>query len=98
MELLSKCKRLSRQLTAGKSSAKRLKDEVKSLKERIAEIEEELEDKEVNIQHLAKSEVQYCNWWLNEIQFTKLLLNKIPDPNCDIELVRTSQAHYVGHY
>ncbi|KAH6883747.1 hypothetical protein BKA70DRAFT_1238172 [Coprinopsis sp. MPI-PUGE-AT-0042] len=97
-KLLSIIERLNRQLKSNKASAKRMKDKAKDLKERLTELEEELEGKDSEIKRLEKSELQYRNWWLNEIQFTKLLLNKIPDPNRDIDLVRTSQAHYLGHY
>ncbi|KAH6899274.1 P-loop containing nucleoside triphosphate hydrolase protein [Coprinopsis sp. MPI-PUGE-AT-0042] len=93
-ELRCKVQRLDRQLKANKSSAKRMKDDIKSLKEKIVELEEELEDKELEIQRLNKSEVQYRNWWLNEIQFTKLLLNKIPDPNRDIDLSNDFTASF----
>ncbi|KAH6893611.1 hypothetical protein BKA70DRAFT_1440389 [Coprinopsis sp. MPI-PUGE-AT-0042] len=67
-------------------------------KQQIAEAEKGLDEKEDELAFSRKNEEQYRNWWLNEIQFTKLLLNKIPNPNRDIELVRTSQAHYLGHY
>ncbi|KAH6901542.1 hypothetical protein BKA70DRAFT_1229711 [Coprinopsis sp. MPI-PUGE-AT-0042] len=70
----------------------------KGIEERIGELDEEAEERQSNLTQSQKNEVQYRNWWLNEIQFTKLLLNKVPDPNRDIELVRASQAHYVGHY
>ncbi|KAH6888781.1 hypothetical protein BKA70DRAFT_1235309 [Coprinopsis sp. MPI-PUGE-AT-0042] len=55
-------------------------------KQQIAEMENELEEKAEELERLQKSEKQYRNWWLNEIQFTKLLLNKTPEPNRDIEL------------
>jgi hypothetical protein len=87
-----------RQLKLKTSALGRKKAEIKALKERIAELGEEAEEKQSTLEYSQKNEVQYRNWWLNEIQFTKLLLNKIPDPNRDIDLVRASQAHYVGHY
>ena len=62
------------------------------------ELEEQLEEKDSQLADTRKNETQYRNWWLNEIQFSKLLLNKIPNPNRDIELVRESQSHYLGHY
>jgi chromosome segregation ATPase len=82
-----------------------LRNEVEKAKQECAEYRQELdqkdhelEEKEEELQRVRKEEEQYRNWWLNEIQFTKLLLNKIPDPKRDMDLVRTSQAHYVGHY
>ncbi|KAH6883623.1 hypothetical protein BKA70DRAFT_1238324 [Coprinopsis sp. MPI-PUGE-AT-0042] len=90
--------RQKRQLRLKTSALGRKNKEIKALKERIAELDEEAEEKQSRLDQSEKNEVQYRNWWLNEIQFTKLLLNKIPNPNRDIDLVRTSQAHYVGHY
>ncbi|KAH6907819.1 hypothetical protein BKA70DRAFT_1427653 [Coprinopsis sp. MPI-PUGE-AT-0042] len=87
-----------RQLQVKVKSLGRARDEVGQLKQQLAELEKELEEKEEALNWSQKNEQQYRNWWLNEIQFTKLLLNKIPDPNRDIELVRSSQAHYLGHY
>ncbi|KAH6907244.1 hypothetical protein BKA70DRAFT_1428214 [Coprinopsis sp. MPI-PUGE-AT-0042] len=97
-DLLAIIQRQKRQLQLKTSSLARSKREVKALKERIVELDEELELKQSMLDGSQKNEVQYRNWWLNEIQFTKLLLNKIPNPNRDIDLVRASQAHYVGHY
>jgi chromosome segregation ATPase len=76
----------------------RIREELDNSKQHISEIEKDLEEKEEQLMLLRKNEQQYRQWWLNEIQFTKLLLNKIPDPKRDIELVRESQAHYLGHY
>ncbi|KAH6905253.1 hypothetical protein BKA70DRAFT_1226019 [Coprinopsis sp. MPI-PUGE-AT-0042] len=90
--------RQKRQLQLKTSTLRRRNKEIKALKERIAELDEEVQDKESMLDQSQKNEVQYRNWWLNEIQFTKLLLNKIPNPNRDVDLVRTSQAHYLGHY
>ncbi|KAH6888326.1 hypothetical protein BKA70DRAFT_1442975 [Coprinopsis sp. MPI-PUGE-AT-0042] len=90
--------RQKRQLQVKVKSLGRARDEVAQLKQQLAELEKELEEKEEALNWSQKNEQQYRNWWLNEIQFTKLLLNKIPDPNPDIELVRSSQAHYLGHY
>ncbi|KAH6890745.1 hypothetical protein BKA70DRAFT_1441756 [Coprinopsis sp. MPI-PUGE-AT-0042] len=97
-DLLAIIERQKRQLQLKTSALARSKKEVKALKERIVELDEELEVKQSSLDQSQKNEIQYRNWWLNEIQFTKLLLNKIPNPNRDIDLVRTSQAHYVGHY
>ncbi|KAH6909377.1 hypothetical protein BKA70DRAFT_1222227 [Coprinopsis sp. MPI-PUGE-AT-0042] len=97
-ELLAIIDRQRRQLHLKKNAAGRMRDALKDLKEKMSEVEEELEEKELIIEALAKNELQYRNWWLNEIQFTKLLLNKVPNPNRDIDLVRESQAHYLGHY
>ncbi|KAH6904738.1 hypothetical protein BKA70DRAFT_1432056 [Coprinopsis sp. MPI-PUGE-AT-0042] len=97
-DLMCIIKRQKRQIQLKKIALARIKDEQKDLKERLAELEEELEEKQTTVETLKKSELQYRNWWLNEVQFTKVILNKVPNPNRDIELVRASQAHYVGHY
>jgi predicted RNase H-like nuclease (RuvC/YqgF family) len=98
LAITTRVEKQQRQLKLKASTLERRNKEIKALKERIAELSEELEDKQSTLEHSQKNEVQYRNWWLNEIQFTKLLVNKIPNPNRDIELVRSSQAHYLGHY
>ncbi|KAH6904054.1 hypothetical protein BKA70DRAFT_1227049 [Coprinopsis sp. MPI-PUGE-AT-0042] len=98
MRLLALVERLKRQVQARKNSVERIKDELEAAKQQCAELQQELEEKESSLKRVRESESQYRNWWLNEIQFTKLLLNKVPNPNRDMDLVRTSQAHYVGHY
>ncbi|KAH6869036.1 hypothetical protein BKA70DRAFT_1452234 [Coprinopsis sp. MPI-PUGE-AT-0042] len=90
--------RQKRLLRSRVKSLERVKEEVAQVKQQRAEVQNELDEKEEELANSKKNEQQYRNWWLNEIQFTKLLLNKIPDPNRDIDLVRASQAHYLGHY
>ncbi|KAH6896067.1 hypothetical protein BKA70DRAFT_1231978 [Coprinopsis sp. MPI-PUGE-AT-0042] len=77
--------RQNRQLRLKTGALGRRNKEIKALKERIAELDEEVEDKQSMLDESQKNEVQYRNWWLNEIQFTKLLLNKVPNPNRDID-------------
>ncbi|KAH6908328.1 hypothetical protein BKA70DRAFT_1426900 [Coprinopsis sp. MPI-PUGE-AT-0042] len=90
--------RMKRQLVRKQATGQRARRELKEAKEHCSDLQEELDEKEGLLREAKKNELQYRNWWLNEIQFTKLLLNKVPDPNRDIELVRASQAHYLGHY
>ncbi|KAH6903656.1 hypothetical protein BKA70DRAFT_1433284 [Coprinopsis sp. MPI-PUGE-AT-0042] len=90
--------RQKRQLQVKVKALERAREELGGAKQQFSELEKELEEKEEELTTLRKNEQQYRNWWLNEIQFTKLLLNKVPNPNRDIELVRASQAHYLGHY
>ncbi|KAH6905187.1 hypothetical protein BKA70DRAFT_1225958 [Coprinopsis sp. MPI-PUGE-AT-0042] len=78
--------RQKRQLQLKANSLERAREELDNSKQQIAEMENELEEKAEELERLRKSEKQYRNWWLNEIQFTKLLLNKTPEPNRDIEL------------
>jgi DNA-binding transcriptional regulator GbsR (MarR family) len=90
--------RQKRQLQVKIKSLERAREELHEAKQQFSELEKEMDEKEEELTTLRRNEQQYRNWWLNEIQFTKLLLNKVPNPNRDIELVRTSQAHYLGHY
>ena len=45
-----------------------------------------------------KGKEEYRGLWINEVQFTKLILNKVPNREQDRELVRAAQAHYFGHF
>ncbi|KAH6894796.1 hypothetical protein BKA70DRAFT_1439274 [Coprinopsis sp. MPI-PUGE-AT-0042] len=90
--------RQNHQLRSKTKALERIKEELSSARQQYSESEDELAQRDEEIVSLRKNERQYQNWWLNEIQFTKLLLNKFPEPNRDIELVRASQAHYLGHY
>ncbi|KAH6890909.1 hypothetical protein BKA70DRAFT_1234316 [Coprinopsis sp. MPI-PUGE-AT-0042] len=75
-----------------------LRAELQQIKKDMEMVERESDHKDELLDAARKDTEQYRNWWLNEIQFMKLLLNKIPEPNKDIDLVRASQAHYLGHY
>lgn len=104
-ELAAIISRLKRQVESRKNVIEKLRTDVEKVKQECAEYRKELEEKDLELEEKAKElervqkdQRQYRNWWLNEIQFTKLLLSKIPDPNRDIELVRESQSHYLGHY
>ncbi|KAH6905467.1 hypothetical protein BKA70DRAFT_1225830 [Coprinopsis sp. MPI-PUGE-AT-0042] len=97
-ELLAMIEHLKRLLKAKKKSVDRAREERDQARQQCTELNEELAQKDDDLTAARKNELQYRNWWLNEIQFTKLLLNKVPEPNRDIELVRASQAHYLGHY
>ncbi|KAH6897570.1 hypothetical protein BKA70DRAFT_1231513 [Coprinopsis sp. MPI-PUGE-AT-0042] len=75
-----------------------LKTEIRHMKTDIEKMEEDSDRKDELLEVARKEVEQYRNWWLNEVQFMKLMLNKIPEPNRDMDLIRTSQAHYLGHY
>jgi peptidoglycan hydrolase CwlO-like protein len=75
-----------------------LRTEIQQLKGEMEAMEKESDEKDELLNAKTRDVEQYRNWWLNEVQFMKLLLNKIPEPNRDVDLVRTSQAHYLGHY
>ncbi|KAH6888986.1 hypothetical protein BKA70DRAFT_1541093 [Coprinopsis sp. MPI-PUGE-AT-0042] len=86
--------RQKQQLRSKINALERARDELSRTRQQYTEMEMDLDQKEETIAALRKSENQYRNWWLNEIQFTKLLLNKSPEPNRDMELARASQARY----
>ncbi|KAH6884340.1 hypothetical protein BKA70DRAFT_1445947 [Coprinopsis sp. MPI-PUGE-AT-0042] len=88
--LLATIKRQKHQLQLRNNSFWRMEGEQKLLKERLAELEEELEEKDCTIETLRENKLQYRNWWLNEIRFTQYLLNKEPELNRDVNLVRTT--------
>ncbi|KAH6906911.1 hypothetical protein BKA70DRAFT_1223777 [Coprinopsis sp. MPI-PUGE-AT-0042] len=75
-----------------------LKTELQQMRKDIETMEEESNRKDELLDAAKKDAEQYQTWWLNEIQFMKLMLNKVLEPNRDIDLVRTAQAHYLGHY
>jgi predicted nucleic acid-binding Zn-ribbon protein len=75
-----------------------LRTEIQHMKNDIEKLEKDSDQKDELLEAAMRDVEQYRSWWLNEIQFMKLLLNKIPQPNRDIDLVRASQAHYLGHY
>jgi chromosome segregation ATPase len=75
-----------------------LKAEIQRLKADLETMEKDSDRKDELLESARRETLQYRNWWLGEVQFMKLLLNKIPEPNKDVELVRASQAHYLGHY
>ncbi|KAH6871003.1 hypothetical protein BKA70DRAFT_1242078 [Coprinopsis sp. MPI-PUGE-AT-0042] len=79
-------KRMRSRLEEKKESILDLKTEIQHLKTNIEEVEKESDNKDELLEAAEKDVKQYRNWWLNEIQFMKLLLNKIPEPNRDIEL------------
>ncbi|KAH6913557.1 hypothetical protein BKA70DRAFT_1218484 [Coprinopsis sp. MPI-PUGE-AT-0042] len=65
-----------------------LKAEIQLLKADLDTMEKESDVKDELLETARKETIQYRNWWLGEVQFMKLLLNKIPEPNKDIELHR----------
>ncbi|KAH6907120.1 hypothetical protein BKA70DRAFT_1428639 [Coprinopsis sp. MPI-PUGE-AT-0042] len=103
---------LERQLRAMKSAVARLrtkveakteqtldlKTELQQMRKDMETVEQESDRKDELLDATRKDAEQYRTWWLNEIQFMKLMLNKIPEPNRDIDFVRASQAHYLGHF
>jgi hypothetical protein len=61
-----------------------MEDKYELLEDRVTELEQEVEEKTSTIGILEKGKSQYRNWWLNEIRFTRVLLNRDPGtpPTC----------------
>jgi chromosome segregation ATPase len=90
--------RAKRKLEAKTEQMLDLRTELQQSNKAMEMAERESDEKDELLEIAQKDTEQYRNWWLNEIQFMKLMLNKIPEPNRDIELARASQAHYLGHF
>ncbi|KAH6891836.1 hypothetical protein BKA70DRAFT_1426585 [Coprinopsis sp. MPI-PUGE-AT-0042] len=91
-------RRTKSKLEAKTEKMRNLKFEIQQMKADVERMEQDSDKKDEMLEVARKEVEQYRNWWLNEVQFMKLMLNKIPEPNRDMDLVRTSQAHYLGHY
>jgi hypothetical protein len=92
---------LARSKAKAKAKAEQVLDlrtELQHMKRDMELVEQESDRKDELLDAAKKETEQYRKWWLNEVQFMKLMLNKIPDRNRDIDFVRASQAHYLGHY
>ncbi|KAH6908697.1 hypothetical protein BKA70DRAFT_1222305 [Coprinopsis sp. MPI-PUGE-AT-0042] len=96
--LLATIKRQKHQLQLRNNSFWHMEGEQKLLKERLAELEEELEEKDCTIETLRENKLQYRAWWLNEIRFTKYLLNKEPELNRDVNWVGKTRTRYAGDH
>ncbi|KAH6886606.1 hypothetical protein BKA70DRAFT_1444307 [Coprinopsis sp. MPI-PUGE-AT-0042] len=90
--------RTQRMLDAKKAALRNTREELGIAKEELKEMREELADLTERLEVSNASKEQYRNWWINEVQFTKLILNKVPHPNQDWDLIRTSQSHYLGRF
>ncbi|KAH6881004.1 hypothetical protein BKA70DRAFT_1446864 [Coprinopsis sp. MPI-PUGE-AT-0042] len=90
--------RTQRALDLKKAALRNTREELGIAKEELKEVREEVADLTERLEAANASKEQYRNWWINEVQFTKLILNKVPHPNQDWDLVRTSQSHYLGRF
>ncbi|KAH6908725.1 hypothetical protein BKA70DRAFT_1222329 [Coprinopsis sp. MPI-PUGE-AT-0042] len=85
-QVLATLERLEKQALTRKKAAERMKTKLEEAKQQIAELQQELDEKDESLKSSQENEVQYRNWWLNEVQFMKLMLNKVPNPNRDVDL------------
>ncbi|KAH6880948.1 hypothetical protein BKA70DRAFT_1238471 [Coprinopsis sp. MPI-PUGE-AT-0042] len=96
---------LAEELKHAKRSLQTKMANLRTAREELAMAKEELSEKQGEIEQLTEhldganvSKEQYRNWWINEVQFTKIILSKVPNANQDWDLVRSSQTHYLGRY
>ncbi|KAH6905098.1 hypothetical protein BKA70DRAFT_1225885 [Coprinopsis sp. MPI-PUGE-AT-0042] len=88
----------NRALERQKKSARKAKEGARESQQELEEAREEIEQLTERLDKAEHDVQQYRNWWFNEVQFTKLILNKVPNANADWDLVRTSQSHYLGRF
>ncbi|KAH6885577.1 hypothetical protein BKA70DRAFT_1444966 [Coprinopsis sp. MPI-PUGE-AT-0042] len=96
--LAEELKRTKRALERKKALLQTAREELAVAKEEVGEKEEEVADLTAQLESANASKDQYRSWWINEVQFTKVILSKVPNANQDWDLVRTSQSHYLGRY
>lgn len=90
--------RLQRQVASKAKTLSCTRDDLTNSRQHCAEIERELEQKEKALREAESNADQYRLWWMNEIQFTKLICTMRPGPDRDMELTRASQAHYLAKF
>ncbi|KAH6873862.1 hypothetical protein BKA70DRAFT_1240904 [Coprinopsis sp. MPI-PUGE-AT-0042] len=88
--------RLRAKLGAKTEQVLELRSKLQQMRKDMETMERESDKKDELLDAARKETEQYRTWWLNEIQFMKLMLNKVPEPNKDLDLVRTAQAHYLA--
>ncbi|TFK21411.1 hypothetical protein FA15DRAFT_707244 [Coprinopsis marcescibilis] len=97
--------RLKKKLLSKAEEIDELKAEVQAAKHDSEELEQRIDEaqetmatlKKENkraLETVEKEKERYRKWWLNEIQFTKLLLSMDSTPNRDQEVVKEIQKHY----
>ncbi|KAH6883802.1 hypothetical protein BKA70DRAFT_1238228 [Coprinopsis sp. MPI-PUGE-AT-0042] len=87
-----------RALEGRKSLLRKTREDLRIAKEELEEMRGEVADLTKSLEAETVTKEQYRNWWINEVQFTKLILTKVPTPNQDWDLVRSSQSHYLGRF
>jgi chromosome segregation ATPase len=97
-EAIEELKRTKRALERNKSALRDLREELSIVKNDCEERQGEVDDLTERLQEATRIQEQYRNWWINEVQFTKLILSKVPNANEDWDLMRTSQSHYLGRF
>ncbi|KAH6907339.1 hypothetical protein BKA70DRAFT_1428312 [Coprinopsis sp. MPI-PUGE-AT-0042] len=91
-------RRTRRALEGKKLLLRKTREDLRIAREELEESRGEVADLTERLEAAGVTKEQYRNWWINEVQFTKLILTKVPTPNQDWDLVRSSQSHYLGRF
>ncbi|KAH6912316.1 hypothetical protein BKA70DRAFT_1219448 [Coprinopsis sp. MPI-PUGE-AT-0042] len=84
--LADELKRTKRALESRKALLRTAREELAVAKEEVGEKQGEIEDLTARLECANVSKEQYRNWWINEVQFTKVILSKVPNANQDWDL------------
>lgn len=95
-ELTEKLAKTTRTLKGKKTAIESYRDSLRRSQQETAETRQEFEIQGEKLLTAQMNANQYRKWWLNEIQFAKLLLS-IADPERDMEVARETQRHYDAH-
>ncbi|KAH6901820.1 hypothetical protein BKA70DRAFT_1435825 [Coprinopsis sp. MPI-PUGE-AT-0042] len=90
--------RVKRTLENRRTKLRVARDDLIVAKQELDEAQGEIAELTDRLDHANMTGDQYHNWWINEVQFTKIILSKIPNANQDWDLVRSSQSHYLGRF
>ncbi|KAH6871352.1 hypothetical protein BKA70DRAFT_1241837 [Coprinopsis sp. MPI-PUGE-AT-0042] len=88
IRVLDELKRTKRALESRKALLRTAREELAVAKEEVGEKQGEIEDLTARLECANVSKEQYRNWWINEVQFTKVILSKVPNANQDWDLGR----------
>ncbi|KAH6871593.1 hypothetical protein BKA70DRAFT_1241751 [Coprinopsis sp. MPI-PUGE-AT-0042] len=90
--------RVKRALENRKAKLRVAREDLVVAKQELEEAQGEIAELMERLEHANTTGEQYRNWWINEVQFTKIILSKVPNANQDWDLVRSSQSHYLGRF
>ncbi|KAH6907233.1 hypothetical protein BKA70DRAFT_1223591 [Coprinopsis sp. MPI-PUGE-AT-0042] len=79
--------RANRCANTKKKLISKIRRELADTKEELGELSSEMDELKERLEKAESETSQYRNWWLNEVQFTKLILTKVPNANQDWDLL-----------